>query len=425
MTSRIAFISEHASPLAVCGGVDAGGQNIYVAETSRHLARLGYEVDIFTRRENEQQPEIVVTQDNLRVIHVNAGPARWIPKEELLQWMPAFRDEMLRFIAEHQIEYKIIHAHFYMSAWVAMELKKKLKTPFVVTFHALGHIRKLFQGQNDKFPADRIKIEQSVVKKADMIIAECPQDKDDLLTYYSAVEEKVQIVPCGFCPNEMYPVRKSDARKLLRLREDEKILLQLRRMVPRKGIDNIINALSILRHQSPIPLRLIIVGGESDEPDPIITPEIGRLQQMAASKGVSHMVTFTGRKSRALLKYYYSAADVFITTPWYEPFGITPLEAMACGVPVIGSAVGGIKYTVVDRKTGFLVQPNAPAELAERIHLLVTDNDLAKRMRKSGMNRVNSLFTWGKISSMLAEAYEQLLTPDIAGVGLRKKKQAA
>src|SRR5438105_4177365 len=138
MRTRIAFISEHASPLAICGGVDAGGQNIYVAETSRHLARIGYHVDIFTRREDEHVKDIMTMPGNIRVIHIKAGPCAKIAKEELLQYMPAFRDEMTRFIKEQNIEYKIVHAHFYMSAWVAMELKNKLAIPFVVTFHALG-----------------------------------------------------------------------------------------------------------------------------------------------------------------------------------------------------------------------------------------------------------------------------------------------
>jgi len=430
MRTKIAFISEHASPLAICGGVDAGGQNIYVAQTATHLARMGYEVDIFTRRESNDTPEVVQFHPHVRVIHVQAGPAICIAKEELFQWMPQFRDEMIRFINKNRMDYQVVHAHFYMSGWVAMELKKKLKIPFVVTFHALGQIRKIFQGNDDKFPLDRVEIETAIAQAADRIIAECPQDKDDLMKFYSASEDNISIVPCGFCPAEMYPVRKAEARKLLRLKENEYILLQLGRLVPRKGIENVINALAKLRDKVQVSLRLLVVGGESDEPDPLSTPEIGRLQKIANHRGVSDIVLFTGRKSRELLKYYYSAADVFITTPWYEPFGITPLEAMACGVPVVGSDVGGIKYSIVDRKTGFLVPPNDPVALADRLKRLVKDPALARRMRKSALIRVNSHFTWSKVSSMLADVYEALLVPEVSmgdktAMKMRKKKQAA
>src|SRR5687767_3409856 len=172
MKRRIAFISEHASPLATLGGVDSGGQNVYVAETAKHLSRLGYEIDIYTRWEDNSLPKVVRWRNGIRVIHITAGPVSMIPKEELLQFMPAFRDEMLTFMEEEGLNYGLIHANFYMSAFVAAKIKKALNIPFVVTFHALGHIRRLYQGADDKFPAERIDIETMAIQEADRIIAE-------------------------------------------------------------------------------------------------------------------------------------------------------------------------------------------------------------------------------------------------------------
>src|SRR5690606_19678597 len=128
-------------------------------------------------------------------------------------------------------------------------------------------------------------------------------------------------------------------------------------------------------------IRLVIVGGDKDDPDFTDDSEVARLYRLAKEQMVDDSITFAGRKRREDLKYYYSAADLFITTPWYEPFGITPLEAMACGTPVIGSDVGGIKYSVVDGKTGFLVPPKDPKQLANRIDLLLHDPDLLKSMK--------------------------------------------
>ena len=345
MKKKIAFISEHASPLATLGGVDSGGQNVYVAELAKHLSSVGYDIDIYTRWENQDHLKVINWMPGIRVIHVKAGPLNVIPKEELLNFMPDFTDDMIAFMEEEKLTYQLIHANFFMSAMVAMEIKKLLKIPFVVTFHALGYVRQIHQGKDDKFPAERMEIEEEIVQHADQIIAECPQDRRDLIDYYHAPLDRITIIPCGFSSNEFYPIDKSIARILLNLEQDEKILLQLGRMVPRKGVDNVVKALGKLK-KSNVPYRLVIVGGETDNPNPLACPEIARLMKIAKQEGVLDKVTFVGRKNRDMLKYYYAAADIFISTPWYEPFGITPLEAMACGTPVIGSNVGGIKYSV-------------------------------------------------------------------------------
>lgn len=408
MRKKIAFISEHASPLADLGGVDTGGQNVYVSELAKHLAKSEYSIDVFTRWENQEQPQIVYWQPNIRVIHLKAGPVTILPKEELLPHMPEFRENMLAFIRDKNVTYDLIHANFFMSALVASELKLLLGIPYVVTYHALGHIRKIYQGSNDKFPAERIAIEEQTVKQADVIFAECPQDRDDLINFYQANPKKISIVPCGFSPKEFYPIDKIEACRITGLDPYENILLQLGRMVPRKGVDNVIRALSKLK-TTGISARLVIVGGESDDPT-VITPEIARLQQIAKDEGVLKSVTFTGRKDRDVLKYYYNAADIFITTPWYEPFGITPLEAMACGTPVIGSNVGGIKYSVSEGHTGFLVPPNNPYILAHKIHDLLTDSALLNTMKTNAINRVNSQFTWAHIAGQTSAIYQRILT---------------
>jgi D-inositol-3-phosphate glycosyltransferase len=406
---RIAFISEHASPLAILGGTDNGGQNVYVAELSMQLVRKGYQVDIYTRRDAAAVPEVVEWQRGIRVIHVTAGPATYIPKEQLLQYMQEFTFHMLFFMSRNELYYELIHAHFFMSALVASNIKKAVGIPYVVTFHALGLVRRLHQKQQDGFPPERTLIEKHIVHDANLLIAECPQDKDDLIVHYDADPERIVIVPCGFNPKEFYPIDKETARDFLRLPVDDKIILQLGRMVPRKGVDNVIRAAGIAKKEIPT-LKLLIVGGEADSPDPALTPEIGRLQQVARESNVYDQVIFTGRKARSLLKYYYAAADLFISTPWYEPFGITPLEAMACGTPVIGSNVGGIKYSVVDQRTGFLVPPHEPDTLAARINQLLQDTVLYNSMCKNAIKHVRSSFTWNKVAALVHLVYSKVLT---------------
>jgi phosphoheptose isomerase len=409
MTKRIALISEHASPLGTLGGVDNGGQNVYVGQVARHLAAIGYEVDVFTRRDNLELPEETVWVNGVRIIHVPAGPAQVVPKEELLPFMGEFTEFFLEFVQRQARPYDLVHANFWMSGLVACEVKKALGIPFVVTFHALGRVRRQHQAEADGFPDERFSIEDRIVGEADHIIAECPQDEEDLIRLYNADPSKVGIIPCGFDQTELWPISKPLARVALGFNSDERIILQLGRMVRRKGVDNAIRGFARLIADHQMEARLVIVGGESDSPDPLLTPEIGRLQNIAKELGVADKVTFVGRCNREALKYYYSAADIFISTPWYEPFGITPIEAMACGTPVVGANVGGIKFTVRDGETGYLVPPNEPAALAERLAHLYRHPNLLSVFRRQAIRRANDLFTWQKVASHVAALYEEVL----------------
>jgi D-inositol-3-phosphate glycosyltransferase len=409
MVKKIALISEHASPLASLGGVDSGGQNVYVAQVAKNLALMGHEVDIFTRRDDKGLEEIHDWENGIRVIHVPAGPAKYMRKEDLYQYIPAFIKYLSSFIKKQDVTYDIIHANFWMSGLIAAEIKKEYGIPFVITFHALGKVRRIYQGKADGFPDERLSIEERIVNEADHIIAECPQDEEDLIQLYRADPTKITIVPCGFNPRELWPISKSEARKKLKLPQNERIVLQLGRMVPRKGVDNVIRGAAKLIKDIGIPIRLLVVGGESDEPDPQITPEIGRLQAIAQKEGIADSVMFIGRRDRNLLKYYYSAADIFITTPWYEPFGITPVEAMACGTPVIGSNVGGIKYTVNDAKTGYLVPANEPDALAQKMAYLFKAPELLEQFSKQAILHANDQFTWEKVTDTLANLYDRVV----------------
>ncbi|MDX9828653.1 MAG: glycosyltransferase [Anaerolineae bacterium] len=413
MTVRIGLISEHASPLAILGGVDSGGQNVYVGQVAKHLAALGYEVDVFTRRDAPDLPEVVDWAPGARVIHVPAGPPCFVRKEDLLRYMDAFTLGILRFARQEGLRYDLYHANFWMSGLVALNLKEIEGTPFAVTFHALGRVRRQHQGQADEFPDERFAVEDRVVAGADLIVAECPQDRQDLRELYGADPDRIVVVPAGFDPLEFWPVDKVEARRAVGLPPGEQIVLQLGRMVRRKGVANVIRAFARLagadgRRES---LRLVIVGGESDEPDPRATPEIGRLQAIAEEEGIADRVLFVGRRGRDLLPYYYSAADVFVTTPWYEPFGMTPLEAMACARPVVGAEVGGIKYTVRDGETGYLVPPRDPTTLAERLGTLLDSPHLLDDMGRRALERARELFTWERVAASLAEAYQAVLAP--------------
>jgi glycosyltransferase involved in cell wall biosynthesis len=401
---KIALISEHASPLAVAGGVDSGGQNIYVANVARQLVAMGHQVDVFTRRDRALLP-VSIEMDGARVIHVPAGPPMQLPKERLLPFMDEFAAFLIEFFRHESQPYDVMHANFFMSGLAALKVKAALGVPLVTTFHALGRVRRIHQGAHDGFPDERFAIEDELVGLSDVIVAECPQDEVDLIEHYDADPTRIQIVPCGFDADEFSPIERAAAREALGWRQDEFTVLQLGRLVERKGIDNVVRGVGVLRRQFGAPARLYVVGGNSDAPNELATPEIARLRGIARDCGVAADTTFIGRRGRASLRYFYSAADVFVTTPWYEPFGITPVEAMACGTPVIGADVGGIRYSVADGVTGFLVPPRDPYALATRLDRLRRDPSLARRMGEAGLARAQAEFTWRGVGDALARIY--------------------
>lgn len=409
---RIALISDHASPLAAPGSIDCGGQNVYVAHLARELALAGHLVDVFTRRDAIGQKQLVRWRDRIRVVNVPAGPAHHVPKEQLLPYVQEFARFTTRFATrlarQQQAGYDIVHANFFMSGMVARHLKQALGIPFVITFHALGQVRRLAQGADDAFPPARTRIETLLMRQADRIIAECPQDRLDMEQLYGASPARIAVTPCGFDPGELWPQDQREARSLLGLDPDRFTVLQLGRMVPRKGVDTVIQAIALLRSRHGIDAQLLVVGGDTHAGGRD-GPEMGRLRALAVRLGILGQVRFAGQKPRAELRTWYSAADAFVTTPWYEPFGITPVEAMACARPVVGSEVGGIKSTVVDGGTGFLVPSRDPQAVAERLATLQRNPLLARTMGDAGLRRAYRHYTWRSVAQQVAAVYAAVL----------------
>jgi glycosyltransferase involved in cell wall biosynthesis len=254
---------------------------------------------------------------------------------------------------------------------------------------------------------------------------------------YAADPRKVALIPSAVNVERFRPVPRDEACERVGIAPDEFVVVYVGRMLPRKDVRNVVRAFALLVQearglgleargpgaQAPSP-RLLLVGGETADADPVGTPEIGELRRLAAELGVLDRVTFVGKRQPDELRYYYSAGDVAVTTPWYEPFGLTPLEGMACGRPVIGSAVGGITFTIADGQTGFLVPPRDPAELAARLGQLVGAPELRERMGCAARARVEREFTWATVAERTAALYEDVLAARAAGSPPRRGHRA-
>ncbi|MBD8530262.1 MULTISPECIES: glycosyltransferase [unclassified Massilia] len=405
--AHLALISEHAAPLSAPGKAEHAGQDVYVASLAHELALAGVHVDIFTRRSAPAQKQVVPLGDKVQVIHVPAGPPYPLPKEQLLPYMDRFARFVIRFARRLPAPYDIVHANFFMSGMVAQQLKLALGIPYVITFHALSAARR--QGALDAFPPERSRIESALMREADRVIAQCAQDRLDMEQLYGADPQRITVAPRGFDPNELWPLPRLAARAQLGLAPGRFTVLHLGRLAPRKGIDTAFQGLAMLRERHRIDADLVVVGADDGREDRGEGAELARLKGLAHQLGIGAHVRFAGQQPRAALRLWYGAADVFVSTPWYEPFGITPVEAMACARPVIGAEVGGIKSTVVDGLTGFLIPSRDPRALAERLALLHADPALGRRMGEEGLLRAWRHYTWRAVARQACAVYATVL----------------
>ena len=404
---RVAMVSEHASPLAVLGGVDAGGQNVHVASLAQGMARHGVDVVVHTRRDDVGLPRRVRMGRGVTVDHVQAGPAQAVPKDELLPYMDAFAADLHRQWSVRRPD--VVHAHFWMSGLAALAAARPLGIPVVHTFHALGVVKRRHQGERDTSPAGRAAVERRLVREADRVVATCTDEVFELL-HLGGDRRRISVVPCGVDLTTFHPAVRPEPRA-----PGLRRLVCVGRLVERKGVGNAITALGRLRAAGGPDTELVVAGGP-DARHLDRDPEVARLREVAAQAGVADRVVFRGRVGREDLPALFRSADAAVCVPWYEPFGIVPLEAMACGVPVVASAVGGIIDTVVHGRTGVHVPPRCPDRLAEALGELLLDPDRLRSLGRAGASRARAKYSWDRIAGQTLQSYEDLLPLPLAAL---------
>jgi D-inositol-3-phosphate glycosyltransferase len=405
------MFSVHSGPLATLGGWESGGMNVYVRELSRQLGRQGLAVDVYTRRQDPHLPTVVDFAPQARVVYLNAGPAAPYAKHQVWSHLPEFVDGVRRFMRAQHLHYDVLHSHYWLSGWVALQLRRTLQLPVVHMSHTLGALKNIVAQQPwEQEPPRRLRIERTVLHRSDAVIAESPASRHHMLQEYAVDPAKVHIIPGGVDTGVFFPQPRQQARQALGLSVEHPLLLFVGRLQPLKGIDTLLRAAQMVRQPHP-QVQVLIIGGGVEAPDAYEAQELQRLQQLTRELDVHHNVQFIKAQPQPRLAQYYAAADVLVMPSHYESFGMVVVEAMACGTPVVASRVGGLASTVVHERTGFLVPEGDWRAFAQAIGHLLERPRLSQTFGQAGWQRAQG-FTWTRIAASTTQLYRRLWCQD-------------
>ncbi len=400
------------------GAADTGGQVVYVLELSKKLAQLGFEVDIWTRR-FEDQPEVDIVNDRVRVIRAPCGGRDFIDKEYLIRHLREWSENALRLIKQHGLKYLFLDSHYWDAGFATQRLAEALDVPHVHTPHSLGLWKR--QLMTEDYPDDaanfekmynftrRIHEETQLYRGCDQIIATTPLQVDMLVKDYGAPEPQVSMIPPGYDDNRFFPVSAASRTALRqRLGFDGSVVLAIGRLARNKGYDLLIEAFSLVAARIPDAVLHLSVGGAQLNPNEEKT--LADLQAQAAALGLAARVKFSGFISDADLADHYRAADVFALSSRYEPFGMTAIEAMACGTPTIVTTHGGLYRAVTFGRHALYADPFDKEDLGISIVKVLKHPRLSHRLSRMGAHKARSLFTWTGIAQQLISLIEERAT---------------
>jgi len=407
--TSLAVFSLHACPLASQEGKETGGLNVYVLETAKELAKLGYRIDMFTRSQDAKQPYVVNVSPNVRVIHLVAGPEKPIPKRENLPLIDIFVKAFSDFAKKENLSYDLLHGHYYFSGLAGLKVRKKLEIPLIMTFHTLALMKNLVGRTTDEKEEEyRINAELELVQKADCLIATSDSDRAYLKYLYNTPEEKISVATPGVDTKLFSEIPQLEAKKEIGARAEHKIILAVGRIEPLKGFDSLLFALKILLVRNPQlknQLCLWIVGGDTSEPPALWSKELKHLETLRRQLGITTSVKFVGREPQKRLPYYYSAASVVVMPSHYESFGLVALEAMACGRPVIASNVTGVSSLIGTKRGKLITSVNNPLLLADQIEDLITNRGKFTQVKEK-LKKEAEKHTWTKTARKMDRVYK-------------------
>jgi D-inositol-3-phosphate glycosyltransferase len=346
------------------------------------------------------------------VVHITAGPEVPCPKAELERYLPEFVEGILKFAREKNIQYDLIHAHYWLSGIAGIELKRSWNVPLISMFHTLGHMKnQIAQSEDETADQNRLDGEEAVLAGSDCIVISTPAEEEQILKLYRNQPTCIRTIPPGVDISRFYPIPMDEARQAIGLTDQHCMLLFVGRIEPLKGLDTLMRAIAKMtrnRVMLQCPHYLTVIGGEPDAPAEKMNSEMTRIQKLALELGIADLVIFRGKQAQDTLPYYYSAAQIVIVPSHYESFGMVALEAMACATPVVASQVGGLAYLVENGVTGYFVPDGDADALASCLTTLIQNENLRSKIGSQARAAAQA-YDWNKISAEIINLYYAVL----------------
>ena len=404
------MLTVHTSPLSLLGGKDAGGLNVYVRDLASQLAERGIDVDIFTRRFDPSTPSLVNVRSGVNVISIDAGPADVIPKDELYCFLPDFASEMALYSLRNGTRYDVVHSHYWLSGRAAQLLQRYWPVPTIHTYHTLAHLKNAVTGVEQHESTLRLTVERQLLEALDHFVAPNPDELAELVWGLGARSSKICTIPPGIDLDRFYPVDASQARRELRL-PDVPLVLYVGRIDPIKDLPTLLRAFARVRQSmssGPDP-KLLIIGGSAIETAQgmELGTDLQAVHSQAEQLGIADDIIFRGAQPQDLLPLYYAASTVCAVPSLYESFGLVAVEAMACGLPVVATRVGGMKFTVEENYSGLLVPRSDDVAMADALRRVLEDRDFRATLQV-GARQAAIRFSWHTVGSAVLNLYEAL-----------------
>ncbi len=408
---NIAHFSVHGyfDPEPILGRTDTGGQVTYVLELAKYLARIDdIKVDIYTRQ-FEGLDQIAPVNDRVRVVRLPCGPDKFIRKEDIFPYWDEFVDNAMNFLQENGLRYEVLHGHYWDAGYVCMKLGGRLDQQFFYTAHSLGAWKKEQMGGNPEEMEKLFKFEERIhwenilfrAAKAHTVTTE--DGKDTYKRLYEFETPDMEIIPPGVDIHRFRPLEPGETER--NLETPDKYIFGLSRIDSNKGHVELIRAFAHVA--AKVPDACLVIGGGSKEPKQHEIDVKNSFLKVVDELGLGDRVIFTGYVLDDDLATYYRKASLFVLPSKYEPFGMTTLEAMSCGTPVVVTKFGGIRKNLKNEYDALMVDPTDEEKFSEAMTRILTDGVLSQRLVENGLKTIRERFSWEAIAATTLEFYQR------------------
>jgi mannosylfructose-phosphate synthase len=413
VSKRIMMISTHGYVAATpeLGLPDTGGQVVYVLEVAKALAERGYQVDLWTRQ-FDNQPATEPIAPGARVVRVPCGPAGFVVKEYLCDHIPEWCDNAVAFMRSSGLKYDLINTHYWDAGLAGCNLSRRLGIAHVHTPHSIGAWKRDnmpdYPDKEERYNfIRRVRDERFIYHDSDALVATTEQQRQILLNEeYDAPDTGLAVVPPGYDPARFSPVPADERSRLKQtLGIEGRVVLALGRLARNKGYDLLMRSMvPVFQRFADVKLLLAAGGSRLSDDEQY---QLSMLKTLAADLKIEDRILWRDYIPDAQLPDYYRAADLFALSSRYEPFGMTAVEAMACGTPTIITTEGGLFEQVRYGVDAVYANPNDPEAFGHAMAAVLARPEIAESLSRHGARKALAKFTWSAVTGQLLDVFQR------------------